>query len=167
MNRTVLIVLGIVVLVIVAGASFYGGMLYGQGQAQASGARAFVRNNGQGFPGGYGFNPGQGQGNRGQGGGVFGQVTQIGDGFMVVTDNNGVENKVLVTDTTLIEKNASVKLGDIATGEMVMVSGSKASDGTYTARSVQVAPAGRFGGPGGGPRPNDTNPGGTNSGTNP
>ena len=64
---------------------------------------------------------------------------------MMVTDNNGNKTKVQVTDTTLIEKNASVKLTDLATGDTVIVSGSTGSDGTFTARSVQVGAPGRFG----------------------
>ena len=54
-----------------------------------------------------------------------------------------------VTDTTLIEKNASVTVAELTTGETIIVSGTPGSDGSITARSVQVAPAGRFG-PGGG-----------------
>ena len=36
MNRTLQIILGVVLLVAVAGGSFYGGTLYGRGQAQAN-----------------------------------------------------------------------------------------------------------------------------------
>ena len=53
-----------------------------------------------------------------------------------------------MTDTTLIEKNASVTVADLTTGETVIVSGTPGSDGSITARSVQVAQAGRLG-PGG------------------
>ncbi len=156
MNRMTQIILGVVILVIVAGGSFYGGMVYGQSQAQSSrtsGARFSGGQYGNGQGGSNGQGGGQGQGQRGgfgQGGGVFGQISEIGEGYMVVTNNNGQGTKVQVTDTTLIEKNASVKLTDLAKGETVMVSGSTGSDGTVTARSVQVAPAGRFGGPGNG-----------------
>jgi hypothetical protein len=140
MNRVVRILLGVVILVVAVGASFYGGMVYGEGRAQSA------RTGGGRFNGGTpgAFNNGQGgQGQRG--GGVFGQISQIGDGYLVVTGNNGNQTKIVVTDTTLIEKNASVKLTDLATGDSVIVSGSQGSDGTFTARSVQVAPAGRFG----------------------
>ena len=82
---------------------------------------------------------------------LFGQIKEIGDGALVVTDNNGKETQVKVTDTTLIEKQASVKLSDLTQGETVMISGSTGTDGTITARSVQVAPMGRFGGGPGGP----------------
>ncbi len=162
MNRTVQIIIAVVVVVVIAVAAFYGGMLYAQNTAQASRAnRANGAPNGYflGGPGGQGF-----QGQRGQGGGVFGQVSEVGTGYLVVTNNNGTQTKVNVTDTTLMEKNVSVKLSDFAVGDTVIVSGSQASDGTVTARSVQSAPAGRFGGQGapGGQNPNGQNPGGQN-----
>jgi hypothetical protein len=151
MNRTVRIILGIVVLVLVAGASFYGGMVYGKNQEQAAlaarrqGAFPGAGANGQ-LTGQAGANARTG----GQGGMLFGQIDSIGDGALVVKDNNGKQTQVKVTDTTLIEKQASVKLTDLTTGETVIISGSTAADGSITARSVQVAPAGRFGqgGPG-------------------
>jgi hypothetical protein len=149
MNRTVWIILGIVALLLVAGGSFYGGTLYGKNQAQTAlaarrqGAFAGAGENGQ-FTGQPGANARAGA----QGGMLFGQIEEIGDGVLTVTDNNGKQTKVTVTDTTLIEKQASVKLTDLAQGETVMVSGSTGTDGTITARSVQVAPMGRFG-PGG------------------
>jgi len=148
MNRTVQIIIGIVVVLAVAGASFYGGMIYGKSQAQTS----FAARRQGGFPGGTGANgqfPAQGQqgavGRVAGQGGIFGQITSIGNGVLVIKDNNGKETQVKVTDTTLIEKQASVKLADLATGDTVIISGSTGADGTITARSVQVAPAGRFG----------------------
>ncbi len=162
MNRTLQIVLAVVVVIIVAGGSFYGGVLYGQGQSQTarSGANRFNNNPNGGYfqvgPGGQGF-----QGQRGQGGGaVFGQVSEVGAGYLVV-DNNGTQTKVTVTDTTLMEKNVSVKLTDFAVGDTVIVSGTAATDGTITARSVQSSPMGRFGGQG---APGGQNPGGQNLG---
>ena len=145
MKRMVWIILGVVILVIASGASFYGGMVYGEGRAQS--ARAGTNRFGggaNGFNNGQGFQGGQGAGGQ-RGGGVFGQITEVGDGYVMVADNNGKQTKITVTDTTLIEKNASVKLSDLANGDTVIVSGSQQSDGTFTARSVQVAPAGRFG----------------------
>jgi len=139
MKRTVWIILGIVVLLLVAGGSFFGGTVYGKNQAQT--ALAARR------PGGLGGANGQpgANGRTGGQGGIFGQIESIGDGVLVIKDNNGKQTQVKVTDTTLIEKQAAVKLTDLAAGETVIVSGSQGADGTVTARSVQVAPAGRFG----------------------
>lgn len=148
MNRTVTkIILGIGVLLAVAGGSFFGGTLVGKKQAQATLTAAPQAG---AFPGPArdGAVPGAGQrGIQGsaQGGMLIGQIQEIGDGMMVVTDSNGKQTQVKVTETTLIEKQASVTLADLAAGETVMVSGSKADDGSITARSVQVGAAGRFG----------------------
>ncbi len=163
MNRTVKIVIAIIVVLAIAGGSFYGGTVYGKNQAQASFAAA-ARQRG-GFPGAAVGTLTPGGGQRGgqlqsaaQGGALVGQITEIGDGVMVIRDNNGREVRVKVTDTTLIEKQASVTLADLATGETVFISGSTVADGTITARAVQVAPPGRFGMMGGlpGGTPNAT-----------
>jgi hypothetical protein len=158
MNKGLLTVLAIILVLAIAGASFYGGMVYGKSQAQSNvlAARAAFQGNGSfqgqggaaanGTPGAFTRRSGQ------NGNFVLGTIKQIGDGTLTLTDNNGKETQVKVTDTTLIEKNQSVKLNDLTEGETVMVSGSTAADGTVTARSVQVAPQGRFGfggGPGG------------------
>lgn len=161
MSKALFTVLAIILVLAIAGGAFYGGMVYGKSQAQAStAARALTfQNGGAGAnqPGAVG-QPGGFTGTRranGQGGGfVLGTIKAIHDGGLTLTDNNGKDTEVKVTDTTLIEKNTSVKLTDLAEGETLMVSGSTAADGTVTARSVQVAPQGRFGmmgGPGGQP----------------
>jgi hypothetical protein len=111
MNRALNITLGIVVLVVVAGGSFYGGMVYGQGQVQAQFAarRQAFGQGGQPVPADMPGFASQGQGAAQQPGGMlFGQIEQIGDGVLVITDNNGKQTQVHVTDTTLIEKNMSL-----------------------------------------------------------
>ena len=143
MKRTVWIIMGIVVLLLVAGGSFFGGTVYGKNQTQT----AFAARRQGGFTGANGAAQGQPGANARAGGqgGIFGQIDSIGDGVLVIKDNNGQQTQVKVTDTTLVEKQAAVKLTDLKTGETVIVSGSKGADGVITARSVQVAPAGRFG----------------------
>ena len=129
MNRGLQIISAILILVLVAGGSFYGGMVYGK--SQTTGAVTLPQGAvlpGSGQRGQFQF-PNQNQqgeaGQRfgGQGGGLFGEIVQIGDGLIVVKDSTGKETQVHVTDTTLIEKNASVTLADLATGETVIVSG--------------------------------------------
>jgi len=164
MNKGLYTVIAVVLVLIIAAGSFYGGMLFGKSQAQTTGAApaafqgggAFAgAPNAAGTPGARMFR-GNGDGNM-----VFGTIKEIGDGVLVLTDNNGNDTQIKVTDTTLIEKNASVKLVDLTPGETLMVSGSAAADGVITARSVQVAPQGRFGmggGPGMGGDPNAAQP---------
>ncbi len=153
MNRTLRIVLSILAVLIIAGGSFFGGTLYGKKQAQATFATAPQRGAFEegAFPGGTAQRNGQGGALRGaqSGGMLLGQIQEIGDGVMVVTDPNGKQTQVKVTDTTLIEKQASVSLTDLTVGDTVMVSGSKADDGSITARSVQAGVSGRFSPPDG------------------
>jgi hypothetical protein len=146
----------VVVLVLLAG-SFYGGMLLGERRARADLPAAFRDRMAQFGQGAEGL-PGAGEGMRGQGGvarfgvqggGVFGQIEEIDGSTIVVTGFNGQQTVVQITDTTLIEKYASVTAADLAIGEQVIVSGSENDDGSVTARSVQVAPRGRLA-PGGG-----------------
>lgn len=157
MSKPMQIILGLVVLILVAAGSFYGGMLFGKRQATAALPAGFPadfqlpegaaplgdtpagsRLRGQDrAAGGFAAQPGM----------LFGQIDSIEGNTLVITDANDQQKQVQVTDTTLIEKNASVTVAELATGEMVMVSGSENDDGSITARSVQVAPAGRLGGP--------------------
>jgi hypothetical protein len=161
MNKTLKIILAVVVVVLIAGASFYGGLVFGKNQASAS-AATVPMNFPEGFqPPGGAAAPGDGArpfGGRGQGGAAgdgaaagnvpdgmtFGQIESIDGSTLTLLTQTGGAVTVQVTDTTLIEKNTSVDVTDLATGDAVIVSGSDNDDGSITARSVQVAPAGRF-----------------------
>lgn len=170
MNKTLKIILSAVAILVIAGASFYGGMVYGKNQATAAAATVsmnmpagFQPPNGTAAPG-DGTRPfngrGQGDGTGGfaaQPGNVpdgmtFGQIESIDGNTLTLTTQAGGTVTVQVTDTTLIEKNASVSVSDLAVGDAVIISGNPNDDGSIAARSVQVAPAGRFLG---GPAPDD------------
>ncbi|HUW11907.1 MAG TPA: DUF5666 domain-containing protein [Anaerolineae bacterium] len=152
MNKGLLSALIIIGVLILLAGSFYGGMVFGEQRAQADLPEAFrerMAQFGQGEPAAPGAVEGQlGQGGfgrlGGQGGGLFGQIEEINGDTIVVTGFDGQQTVVQITDTTLIEKYASVTASELAPGEQVTVSGSENEDGSITARSVQVAPAGRF-----------------------
>ena len=161
MNRTAMIIVGIVVVLAVGGGSFYGGTVYGKSQAQAA-IPLLLDQQADGQPGftgqagwqGGGFQPGAGRlgGEAGErriaGGMTFGQIESIEGSEIVLAGADNQKVRVRVTDTTLIEKNASVTVQQLEVGESVTVSGSSNEDGTITARSLSVVPAGRFvGGP--------------------
>jgi hypothetical protein len=118
--------------------SFFGGTLYGKGQSQSAGAATVAA--GAAAPG-QGGQAATGQAGRGagQGGMLAGVVQSAADGIMTISDSTGKLIQVKVTDTTLIQKQASVALSDLAKGDTVFVSASQGTDGAYTARSVQVA----------------------------
>jgi hypothetical protein len=150
MNRVVMIVLGVLGVLVIAAGSFYGGMVYGENQAQAT-LPAF--GDMEGMPAGrgqFGSRPDEQAGiDRGQitatqGGSLFGEIQSIGSGELTITDQDGEQIQVYVTNTTLIQKQAEVTLADLAEGETVIISGSRGDDGSITARTLQVSPGGGF-----------------------
>mgnify|MGYP001768331299 CR=1 FL=1 len=157
MSKPMQIILGLVVLVLVAAGSFFGGMLVGKQQASAAAPVSFSADFQPpagviplGDPSARPNAPGQ-QGAAGrfaaQPGMLVGQIESIEGNTLLIAGAEGQQTQVQVTDTTLIEKNASVTVADLETGETVMISGSENDDGSITARSLQVAPAGRMGRP--------------------
>jgi hypothetical protein len=171
MNRIVKIGLVVLLGVVIAGGSFYGGMVYGENQAQAEFP---VLGDAEGMPSGgeqFGAPPGgqagvdRGQIADAQGGSLFGEIQSIGNGEMTIVDQSGEQVQIYVTDTTLIQKQAEVTLADLQEGETVAISGSQATDGSITARMVQVSSAGGFGLPGN--LPPGGQPGSGTSGANP
>jgi hypothetical protein len=148
MNKRVLLGLGSLVLVVlIAGGSFFAGTVVGGNQARQSmfqgrfGGQAgqFQRTDRTPQPGQPGqpgnLQPGQPGGGR-QGGGTMGTIKTVEGDTIVVTTQDG-DVQVHATDTTLIEKYTAVGVADLKEGERVVVSGSQNDDGSITARSIQ------------------------------
>ena len=144
MSRVAQIVLGIVVVAVVGVASFYGGMLYGKGQEQTTAVAATATGApGQGnVPATGQFQRGTGQDTGRQGGGMLaGEIQEITAQGLTLKDNSGKIVQIKVTDTTLIQAQATLNLADLKKGQSIMASASQGGDGTYTARSMQVVDA--------------------------
>ena len=147
MGKHVLIGLGILALVILAGG---GGFYYGTsvGEARASQARQQLfqqrmRGEGGQFPGPFQApQPGHEGGAR-LGGSILGTIEAVEGDTVVVSTQEGTL-RVRTTDTTLIEKYSSVGVEGLDIGEQVMISGSRNDDGSVTARSIQSLRAFRF-----------------------
>jgi Domain of unknown function (DUF5666) len=138
-----LIIIGAIVLaIVVAGASFYGGMAYQRNQeaqirANFSASRGFG-NNGQG-QNGNGTGGGQRQGFFGFGGGTVGQVKSFDGNVLTLSTPQNVTT-VNVTSTTRVEKFGPGSTSDIQTGERVTVSGQRDSNGNITAEQIMILP---------------------------
>ena len=157
--KKVWIGLAVVVLVVAVGAgTLWAGMTYGKSQAgqdvmglmqERMGARGGrVPSQGM-FPQGEQEDAPQfGEGMMGAMG-TMGAIEAVEGETLVINSDEGLI-RVQTTDTTMIQKNMPVGVGDLEIGEAVVVSGPKNDDGSITARSVMSVGAFRFGQPSGG-----------------
>jgi hypothetical protein len=84
--------------------------------------------------------------------GTAGIVTDIQGSTIYLTDASGNLIKITTTPASTVRKTDSGTLADIKPGQTVIVTGAKAADGSTTARTITISPAGGggFGGFGGG-----------------
>ena len=144
MKKWMIALIGVLVVAGVGAGGYFLGMKTGEQKMLNNPALVFQQMRGQGgqiqlggqFPGRDGA-PTTGRGGvQFQGGGLAGTIESVtGTTVVIKTDQGSVT--VQTTDSTLIEKNLSVTVGELVVGENVMVSGSKNDDGSYTARSIQ------------------------------
>lgn len=120
-----LIVGSIIVLVVVAVGSFYGGTLYSKGQNKRP----------------TGFDNLQQFRNRAGGDIVSGSIISSNDNSVVIQLPQNAGSKIIFySDTTQISKSISGSVNDLSVGETVSVSGTTNSDGSITAQSIQIRP---------------------------
>lgn len=138
-----------VLVIVFAGAGFYGGMKYQQSKL---GDRQFMMRNGQQSRNGNnrgGFRP------------VAGEIISADDKSITVKLQDDSSKIILVNDKTVINKAQTVAKSELKVGEKVAVFGTENSDGSVTAQNVQLNPIQRIGGGG---RPNDVTPTGATGG---
>jgi Flp pilus assembly protein TadG len=133
MNKASKIISGIVILLVVGGGSFYGGMLYGKSQSAASAASArasFTSRGGRTIAAGAGF--------------TTGTIIAEDSSSITLALPTGSGSKIIFYSTaTTISKTASGTSSDLTTGTSVSVTGTANSDGSVTAQSIQIRPAGQ------------------------
>lgn len=144
MKKWMIALIAVLVVAGVGAGGYFLGMKAGEQKVLANPSLVFQRMGGQGgqiridgqFPGQDGAPTGGRGGVQFQGGGLAGTVESVNGADVVIKTDQG-SITVKTTDSTLIEKNVTVAVGDLTVGESVMVSGSKNDDGSYTARSIQ------------------------------
>ncbi|HEX9116645.1 MAG TPA: DUF5666 domain-containing protein [Anaerolineae bacterium] len=120
----------------------------GQG-APGAGAPPAPPDGGAAAVGGQGNGAGRGQGagapNGGSGGRQFnpdsfatGQVKQVDGKTIQLTTTGGSVVSVTLNDQTLIQKTMAASVSDIAVGERITTQGTRGSNNTFTAQSIQV-----------------------------
>ncbi len=142
-QKNKMITSAVVVLLVVAGAAFYGGMAYAKGGSRANGtygagaqARSGQFGAGATGAGRTGTRAG-GFGGAGTGG-TFGQVIAKDDKSITLKLATGGSKIVFITPTTPVSKDTTGSLADVAVGTQVTVAGSANADGSVSAQSIRI-----------------------------
>lgn len=130
-----------VLLVLVGGGAFYGGMQYQKSQApsfaRGGAAGAFQRGAGAGgAAGGAGAARFQG----GAGGNTSGSIVSMDDKSITLKLRDGGSKVVYFSASTTVGKIDNGTKDDLKAGDNVMVLGSANQDGSLTATMVQIRP---------------------------
>jgi hypothetical protein len=134
-----MITLLVVIVVIVGGLAFYAGDVYAAHKAtNANTARVGA------FAGGAGVRGTRGAGATG-GGFSGGTVISKDATSITVQARDGSSKIVFYTANTPIMKTSAGAIGDVAVGSDIAVTGTANSDGSISAQSIQVRPAGASG----------------------
>jgi len=135
------IIVCVVVCLLIAGASFWGGMSYGK---STSNKNSFVNRQGSFNQNGIGAQGGRmmGQNIRGGNGGGFtsGEIISKDDKSMTIKLRDGGSKIVLFSDSSKFEKTVDGSISDIIAGKNVMVTGTTNPDGSISATSIQMRP---------------------------
>jgi len=132
----------------IAAVAFFGGMKYGQahsfrrGMTGVPGDMGGQRQFGGGQYGGPGGQAGRGVRGGMTGGFTAGEVLSVGEGMFTVKLRDGGSKIVIFPDAAEVMKSVSGEHVDVAVGTQVMVTGDQNGDGSVTAKSVQIRPAG-------------------------
>ncbi len=136
----------IVLLIVVGGGSFYGGMKYAnsKGTADFSANRTGAANFRTGTMMGAGGQTRSmgtgGGGNRGVGF-ATGEIISKDASSITIKLRDGGSQIIFFSTSTQIMKSSPGSIDDLKTGENIMANGSTNSDGSVTAQSIQLRPA--------------------------
>jgi len=126
----------IILIIVFAGAAFYGGMQYQKSQTRAGFARFAGAGGGGRFGGGQGgFGGGQGASGMMP---VRGQVVSSSNNTVTVKLNDGSSKIVDLTSQTTISKTTTGSSSDLKSGETVTAIGTTNSDGSVTAQTLLI-----------------------------
>ena len=129
-------IVSMVVGIIVIGGVFYGGIQYGKSKVPAQsqyGNGTFTRGSG-------GTSGTRGSG--GLGGLTTGQIVSKDSQSITVSLASGGSKIIFLDTNTKISKQTNGTLADLAIGTQVSVNGAANADGSISAQSVQIRPAG-------------------------
>jgi len=130
----------IIAIIVAGGAGFYGGMLYGKQSVPKAPAGSALAARGN-------FS-GTRTGARGANGAGFisGQILAKTDNSLTIKSSTAGSQIVFLAPSSQIMESSTTTIANLNVGQNVMVTGTTNSDGSVTARTVQIGNF-RFGGP--------------------
>ncbi|CAN5753717.1 hypothetical protein BH11PAT2_BH11PAT2_01900 [soil metagenome] len=137
-QKNKMITSAVVVLIVVAGVSFYGGITYAQGKGSSTYGPGAVRAGQFGATAMGGARTGARTGGFAGAGGTAGKVIAKDDKSITVQLPTGGSKIVFVTSTTPVSKDSNGTLADVAVGTEVIVAGTANADGSISAQSVRI-----------------------------
>jgi hypothetical protein len=126
------IVLLAVISVVIIGFSFFGGMKYGESKSPLG---SFT---GANFRGEAGLPSSSGSPVRSGNGTLNGEIVSLADGSLIIKIQDGSSKIVLFSGATEVSEMITGSIRDIKAGRIAMVSGTQNSDGSYTAKTIQL-----------------------------
>jgi len=145
MNKNIILAV-VITAAVIGGGAFYGGMKYGESKNKSP----FARGDFQSLGGG-----GQNRQNGIRTPGASGQNGELAAGEVISKDDGSLTVKtavgskiVFISGSTEISKSVSGSLDDLEIGQNLVISGTANSDGSITAKTVQIRPEMPVGGQG-------------------
>ncbi len=141
MNNKLILPLVITALLF-GGAGFFGGMKYAQSKSSSNASGQFAAMRAGGAAGGMRTGAG-GQFRGANGGGMTsGEVVTSDANGLTVKLSDGSSKNVYYASSTTIGKMAEGSKDDLSQGTSIVVTGASNSDGSITANTIQIRPAG-------------------------
>lgn len=131
------LILAIVIMVVIGGGAFWGGISYQKTQTAKTRAATASRFGGAAGAGRTGAGANAARGN----GAVSGQILSTTDTGITVKSRDGSSKIVVIGNSTVINKSTAGAKTDLTTDENVMVVGTTNSDGSVTATNINIQPA--------------------------
>lgn len=133
MKKPIIIIGLVIAIAVIAGGSFYGGMIYDQKKITSGFAQRMGNISGRnGIPTNI---------NRQGGAMVSGDITAKDDKSITVSLRDGGSKIIFFSDKTEIGKFVSGTATDLEIGKSVTITGTTNSDGSVIAQSIQLRPA--------------------------
>ncbi len=124
-------IIPIVIAVVLIGGSFYGGMLYGEGKNAMPWPQDFQGNVTGNFQRGTAKESGATM--------LNGEVIAKDEQSLTLKMADGSSKIIFFSASTPISKMAEGTVSDVAIGKQIAVTGTQNSDGSYTAKTIQLS----------------------------